>query len=164
MPPPESDTEISTVSPSKWLAIVSSPPLDSASSPFFTRFSAAWRRSPRSISIIGTFGSTSTRTVSPCRVATGRMNSASSRTSPLTLRAGTSLAVGHVAERECGEADQPHQDHDRGPRRLGRREPRRRPVEEAGDAGEEEAHPPPEVVGVDGHEREEEVDERAITA
>src|SRR5438128_727509 len=83
---------------------------------------------------------------------------------PLHLRAGPSLAVGHVAERECGEADQPHQDHDRGPRRLGRREPRRRPVEEAGDAGEEEAHPPPEVVGVDGHEREEEVDERAVAA
>src|SRR2546427_1003182 len=83
---------------------------------------------------------------------------------PLRLRAGPSLAVGRVAEGEGGEADQPHQNHARGPRRVGGREPRRRPVEEAGDAGEEEAHPPPEVVGVDGHEREEEVDERAVAA
>ena len=48
--------------------------------PFLTRFRTAWRSRPRSISISGTFGSISTRSVSPWRVATGRTNSASSST------------------------------------------------------------------------------------
>ena len=78
MPPPVSDTAISTASSPRWLSIVRAPPRESASMPFFTRLWTAWRSRPRSISISGTAASVATWIVSPWRTATGRTKAASS--------------------------------------------------------------------------------------
>ena len=48
------------------------------------RFSTAWRRSERSISIAGMVSSVATLTVVPCRPASGRTNSVTARTMSLT--------------------------------------------------------------------------------
>ncbi len=84
MPAPLSEMAISTVSPMQAVVSVRLPPWDTASIPFFTRFSTAWRSRVRSISIGGTVGSVATLTAMPWRAASGRTNSATALTMSLT--------------------------------------------------------------------------------
>ncbi len=69
-----------------------------------------------------------------------------------------------MAEGESGQPELSHDDGDRGPRHVRRGHPRRGPVEHPGHEGQQQPDPAPEVVGVDRHQREEQVHERAVAA